>query len=235
MESSFAIAGHYNIAMIPAQELNRLLQADESDALERKASLADVERIRNSIIAFANDLAGRGRGVLIIGQSPDKTVIGLKESPDEAQQAISHIARTRCHPAIHVVIDICEHNAKNVAIVEVRASAARPHFRGECYVRQGSTNRVATDAEIMVLRSAAVDPRVRQLLKWQQEGQTKLTCVQLPIGMWGKVTAELAEVTETYVTLRYNPSHNMTVSLNDIELGYDSQNRRPQITFHREF
>jgi len=116
----------------------------------------------------------------------------------------------------------------------VKVSAARPHFRGECYVRQGSTNRVATDAEIIVLRSAAVDPKVRQLLKWQEEGKIKLTCVQLPTGIWGRVSAELAEVTDTYVALRYNPSFTLTVPLAGLQLGYDFQNRRPQVTFQRE-
>ncbi len=219
--------------MISTEQLNFLLDADESDTLERKASLADSEGIRNSIIAFANDMAGRGGGTVIIGQNPDKTVLGLKVSGDEAQQKISHIARTRCYPAIHVIIDICEHNTERVAIVEVRASVARPHFRGECYVRQGSTNRVATDAETMAMRAATTDPKVRQLLKWQQEGKTKLTCVQLPVGTWGPTTAELAEVTETYVALRYTPTFTMTVSLAELNLGYDSKNQQPQVTFHR--
>lgn len=219
--------------MISVEQLNRLLQADESDTLERKASLADNEGIRNSMIAFANDLAGRGGGTIIVGQNPDKTVLGLKISGDEAQQRISNIARTRCYPAIHVVIDIFEHNAERVAIVEVKASVARPHFRGECYLRQGSTNRVATDAEIMAMRAATIDPKVRQLLKWQQEGKTKLSCVQLPVGTWGRATVELAEVTETYVALRYNPTFTMTVSLAELNLGYDSKNQQPQVTFHR--
>jgi len=103
--------------MISAEELNRLLSADETDTLERKASLADNEGIRNSMIAFANDLAGRGGGTIIIGQNPDKTVVGLKVGGDEAQRTISHLARTRCYPAIHLIIEICEHKAKSLAIV----------------------------------------------------------------------------------------------------------------------
>jgi hypothetical protein len=220
--------------MVSAEELNRLLDADESDTLERKASLADTEGIRNSMIAFANDLAGRGGGTIIIGQNPDKTVGGLRVGADEAQQTISRLARNRSYPAIHVIIEICEHASKNLAIVEVKASAAKPHFRGECYVRQGSTNRVATDAEIMVLHAATSDPKVRQLLKWQQEGKMKVTCVQLPTGTWGRVTADLVEVTDTYVSLSYNPTFTLTVPLSNLQLGYDSKNQRPQVSFRRE-
>ncbi|HTU50492.1 MAG TPA: ATP-binding protein [Acidobacteriaceae bacterium] len=219
--------------MISLDELNSLVDADESDTLERKASLADTDAIRNTLIAFANDLAGRGGGKIIIGQNPDKTIAGISVGADEAQQTISNLARNRCRPSIPVIIDIYEHHAKRIAVVDVKASLARPHFRGDCYVRQGSTNRVATDAEIMVLHSAAVDPKVRQLLTWQQEGKTTLTCVQLPTGMWGLISAELAEINGTYIVLRHSPSFSMTVPLEDLRLGYDYQRKQPQVTFQR--
>ena len=40
-------------------ELLQLLTAGESDRVERKASLADGDKIRQAICAFANDLVGR--------------------------------------------------------------------------------------------------------------------------------------------------------------------------------
>jgi Putative DNA-binding domain len=220
--------------MIFPDDLERLLTSDESDVIERKASLADEDGIRKSIITFANDLANRGGGRIVIGQQPDKTVIGLKVAADEAQQTISNLARNRCFPAISVVIDICDYKGRSVAVVDVKTSPARPHFHGACYVRQGSTNRIATDAEIMVLRSANANPKLAQLLRWVQEGKTKITADQVPTGMWGRAQVELIEVTDNYVALRYNPSTTITVSLNDLELGYDHQNKRPLIKFRRE-
>jgi hypothetical protein len=219
-------------------ELKRLLNADESDTLERKASIADEESIRNTMIAFANDLAGRGGGTIIIGQGPDKAVVGLRIESDKAQQKIANLARNGCRPAIHVGIEICEYEAKSLAIVDVRSSAAKPHFRGDCYVRQGSTNRAATDAEIIVLRSTTADPKLRQLMKWKEEGQRKLTCVQLQPSGFTKlrsvVVADFQEITETYIVLGYPGSFVLTVPLEELRLGFDHQNKRPEITFVRE-
>ena len=81
-------------------DIERLLASDESEVIERKESLSDKDGIRDAMIYFANDLAGKGIGWLIIGQSPDKDVKGLKVSNDEAKRIIADIARNSCRPAI---------------------------------------------------------------------------------------------------------------------------------------
>jgi len=48
-------------------ELEILLRSGESDRVERKASLAARDKIRQAICAFANDLPGYGRP----GESPN--------------------------------------------------------------------------------------------------------------------------------------------------------------------
>lgn len=219
--------------MLP-DEIKGLLNAEESETLEKKASLADEGAIRRSMIAFANDLAGRGGGKIVIGQEPTGRVVGLKVGGDEAQRTISNLARTRCFPAIPISIDMCDYKGALVAIVTVKTSVARPHFRGECFVRQGSTNRSATDAEIMVLRYATVNPKIRQLMNWIQEGNTTITCEQLPVGLWGRAEVEIVALTDTYIALKYSSSETKTVSLDSLELGYDYQKGRPLIRFSRE-
>jgi hypothetical protein len=225
--------------MIAQAELDRLLQADESDILERKASLADEKSIRFAMLAFANDIANRGGGKIIIGQMPDKTIVGLKADADSASQKITHIARTGCHPAIHVVIDICHVQGENVAIVDVQASIAKPHFRGECYVRQGSTNRIATDAEIVMLRASSVDPKLRQLLEWQQSGKTRVTCRQAQevarTTIYTTVYGKIFEIKETYIVLEYDltPIFRLAVPLNELTLGYDYERNQPLLGFPR--
>jgi hypothetical protein len=218
--------------MIAPAELSRLLNAEESDTLERKASLSDPEKIRNAMIAFANDIAGRGGGKIIIGQEDNKTVAGLKVGNDEAQRRISDIARNRCRPSIPVDIEICEHEGKFLAIVDVKASAARPHCRGDWVVRQGSTNRVATDAEIMVLRSAVSNPKARQLLEWLHAGKTTFLCAPHPTGIHGRFVAELVQVKETYVV--FGGPNQFTVPLDKLHLGFDPQNNRPIISYPME-
>lgn len=54
------------------QELETLLQDLESDGVERKASAADGEKIRQALCAFANDLPNhRQPGVLFVGVHDD--------------------------------------------------------------------------------------------------------------------------------------------------------------------
>jgi hypothetical protein len=218
--------------MISHAELLRLLSAEESDTLERKASLSDQEKVRNSMIAFANDIAGRGGGKIIIGQEDNKTVVGLKGSVDEAQRTLSSIARHRCHPSIPIDIEACQHEGKLLVIVDVKTSARRPHFRGDCFVRQGSTNQVATDAEIMALRSMVFNPKARQLLEWLHAGKTSIICEPLPTGLHGRFVATLVEVKETYIV--FGGPVQFTVSLDKLQLGFDPQSNRPLISYPLE-
>jgi ATP-dependent DNA helicase RecG len=53
-------------------ELLVLLNDLESDRVERKASLADRDRIREAICAFANDIPDHGQaGVILVGVDDD--------------------------------------------------------------------------------------------------------------------------------------------------------------------
>lgn len=219
--------------MISPEELDRLLKAEESDSFERKASLSDKDSIRDTIIAFANDIANRGGGTLLLGQRPDKSLVGLMQCEDEAQRLVSEIARNRVYPAVHITIDVCKREAKTLLVVTIPSSVGRPHFRGPCYVRQGSSNRVATDAESMALRAAARDEKVRQLLTWLQQGETRITCERLPSGRWGRVTGALMEVTPTYATLDDSggQSSARSVALSELQLGYDHSKKRPLVRY----
>jgi hypothetical protein len=220
-----------------SEEVNRLLRSEESDRLERKASLSDPEAIRDTFIQFANDLAGRGGGHVIIGQAPDKTLQGLLVGEDEAQQRLADIARTRCRPAIPVLIELHSINGIRIAIVDVKVSAARPHFTGNCYVRIGSTKRVATDAEIMALRYTSEDPKIAELQSWLAEGAGKrvITTAQMPKDpmrgspFTGAMT--LLEVRATYIVLQSGNETPVTLPIKELETAWDYRNDRPQISY----
>lgn len=216
------------------EQVKQLLAGDESDRLERKASLSDSDGIRDTLIQFANDLAGRGGGHLIIGQAPDKSIVGLRVSDDEAQQKIAGIARDKCRPAIPIKVECHETGTGRVAIVDVRASAARPHFTGNCYVRAGSTKRSATDAEIMVLRHLGADPKLAVVQKWLADGKTLIRAVQRPDARHSSAyesDARLLEVHETYIVLQFSNSTPVTLALSAFEPGWDFAKKRPQITY----
>ncbi|KAA5596723.1 ATP-binding protein [Blastochloris sulfoviridis] len=58
--------------MLSEDELLALFRSPESDRVERKASVANADGIRQAICAFANDLAGHERpGVVFVGQHDD--------------------------------------------------------------------------------------------------------------------------------------------------------------------
>ncbi|MCL6501644.1 MAG: ATP-binding protein, partial [Pirellulales bacterium] len=61
-----------NATMLDDHELEALLADLEPDRVERKASLANPDKIREAICAFANDMPGHGRpGVVFIGVNDD--------------------------------------------------------------------------------------------------------------------------------------------------------------------
>jgi hypothetical protein len=219
-----------------AEQVKDLLQADESDRLERKQSLSDQDAIRDTFIQFANDLAGRGGGHLIVGQAPDKRIVGLRVDNDEAERKLADIARNQCRPAIPVIIECHSVEAARIAIVDVRASVARPHFTGNCYVRVGSTKRAATDAEIMALRNSGIDPKIAELQGWLADGKTVITTLQRPRDPLRsssyKGVVKLLEIRATYVVLQTDGKEPpVTLSLSELETGWDYRNQRPLITY----
>jgi hypothetical protein len=217
------------------EDVDRLLNAEESDVLERKASLSDKDGIRDTIIAFANDITNRGGGKIIVGQGPAKNIVGLAVGADEAQRIVSDIARNRVYPAVYIALEAFERDTKTFLIITVPPSTGRPHFRGACYIRQGSTNRIATDAETMALRVTLADEKFRQLFTWFQLGQTRVTCDRLPSGMWGRIAGVLMEVTPTYATIdEGGPQFIRSVALTELQLGYDHQAKRPLVRYRAE-
>lgn len=128
-------------------EIATLARSDESDRVERKESLSD--RVRKTICAFANDLAGHRRpGLVLVGQRDDKTCANLTVD----DQLLTTLAGIRVEssfapfPSIDVrrmVIDGCD-----VAAIVVHVSSSPPvRYDGRIMVRVGPTTRVATPEE----------------------------------------------------------------------------------------
>jgi Putative DNA-binding domain len=221
---------------VTLKDIEKLLAADESETLERKQSL-DKEGVCKSIIAFANDLYGHGRGFIIVGQAPNKDLIGLPVGDDEAQRTITDFARNNCCPAIPVSVECHEKDGKRLAVVEVRASPARPHFMGRALVRMGSTTRAATDAEIILLRAVEQDRKVAILKRWLDEGNTTVVFWQMAaagrdFAMSPRVEqARLLEVNEQWIVLVLG-STKRAFPFCEFNIGYDPQQNLPQIRYH---
>jgi hypothetical protein len=219
-----------------ADPVQNLIDAEESETLERKQGL-DKEGICKSIIAFANDLYGRGGGHVIVGQAPDKRIVGLLQSDDEIQRMVTDLARNNCFPAIPVSVECHEKEGKSLAIIEVRTSPARPHFLGRSLVRMGSTTRTATDAEIILMRGMEQDRKLATLKRWLDEGKINVIFWQVPAAGQDFARsprveeARLVEVNANWIVLLLGNS-TRAFPLSEFSLGYDPQQDRPQIRYH---
>ncbi|MEW6498272.1 MAG: ATP-binding protein [Cyanobacteriota bacterium] len=131
------------------EELESLLNDLESDRVERKASIADRNVIRQAICAFANDLPNHQQpGVLLIGVNNDGTCANLPIT-DQLLLTLSDIrsdGNILPFPSMIVqkrIISGCE-----LAIVIVEPSDAPPvRFNGRVWVRVGPRRATATAEE----------------------------------------------------------------------------------------
>src|SRR5262245_8678166 len=78
-------------------ELLALLTQDEDGFLERKTQGRRAE-VAEALVAFANSVPDGREGVLLIGQGPDKKIVGVV-NPDELQRSIKEWA-DRCYPPV---------------------------------------------------------------------------------------------------------------------------------------
>jgi ATP-dependent DNA helicase RecG len=130
-------------------ELASLLVDLESDRVERKASFANPDRVREAVSAFANDLPDhRAPGVIFVGVHDNGSCTGLPIT----DQLLLTLADMRSDgnivpfPSLNVqkrVINGCE-----LAAVIVQPSEAPPvRFQGRVWIRVGPRRAIATPEE----------------------------------------------------------------------------------------
>src|SRR5712671_6040263 len=116
-----------------ASHLSRLVQAQESLFIERKAKVPS-EGLGPSVGSFANTLGG----ILILGIDDDGNVVGF-EPPGRADLAdwVRERLRAELDPIPPFVADVFEYEGKSVGLVKVAESFDTPHITaaGAVYVR----------------------------------------------------------------------------------------------------
>lgn len=129
------------------QELQTLIQQGENAAVEFKALPLRPEALAREMVAFANSAGG----TILLGVADDGTVLGIDGS-EQLEEWVMNIARTAVIPALTVTYETVAINATRVAVVGVPKGSDKPYQTGDKYLmRVGSTNRVATQAELMRL------------------------------------------------------------------------------------
>jgi len=130
-------------------EVLALLEDQESDRMERKASFSDPHKVRQAVCAFANDMPGHGKpGVVFIGVNPDGSCAKLPITEDLLAN-LAHIrddGNIQPIPSITVqkrVLDGCE-----VAAVIVEPSEAPPvRYKTQVWIRVGPRRAIASAEE----------------------------------------------------------------------------------------
>ncbi|QQZ29981.1 transcriptional regulator [Thiothrix subterranea] len=129
------------------QELQTLIQQGENAAVEFKALPLRPEALAREMVAFANSAGG----TILLGVADDGTVLGIDGS-EQLEEWVMNIARTAVIPALTVTYGTVAINATRVAVVGVPKGSDKPYQTGDKYLmRVGSTNRVATQSELMRL------------------------------------------------------------------------------------
>lgn len=127
-------------------ELLSLLSDLESDRVERKASLANPDRIREAICAFANDLPEhRKPGVIFIGVNDDGTCSNLEVT----DKLLLTLADMRDDGLIQPLpsLEVQKKNLQDceITVVVVHPSQAPPvRYKGRTWIRVGPRRAVAT-------------------------------------------------------------------------------------------
>lgn len=145
-----------------ASEILRLVTDLESDRVERKEALSDVDRVCQAICAFANDLPGHARpGVVAIGVDDAGRPSGLAVDDTLLRRLADLRDNGRIYPFPSLRVDRLALREADIAVVVVEPSTSPPvQFRGRTWVRVGPRRAIATPEEEMRLserrRGAAV-------------------------------------------------------------------------------
>jgi len=130
------------------QYIEQLIQQGENSSIEFKSSDVKPDAIAKEIVALAN-LTG---GTILIGVEDDGKITGLQPNKNH-EEWIMNIARNNINPAIIITYQQFEIYDKTIAIINVPKGKDKPYqtLDGKYYIRVGSTNRIASIAELMRL------------------------------------------------------------------------------------
>ena len=131
------------------EELQYLLADIESDRVERKASVADSDKISQAICAFANDVPNHQLpGVVFVGVNDDGTSAGLQITDQLLQTLAAMRSDGNIVPLPTMTVQKKTLNSCEVAVVVVQFSFAPPvRFKGRVWIRVGPRRAIASADE----------------------------------------------------------------------------------------
>ena len=137
------------------EELLQIIEYNEADCVEFKESLSSsaVERIREAICAFANDLPAHEKpGFVFVGVSDNKTIVGLPVTDRLLQQLANMKTDGNIVPPPSLSVEKRVLQGKEIAVVTVQPSDSPPvRYKGAIHIRTGPRRGTATAQDERIL------------------------------------------------------------------------------------
>lgn len=209
------------------ETLRNRLRDSEDRFTERKSKGASSEKIRETLIAFANSLQDGEEAILFIGVSDKGSFLGV-DNVDKRQREIRSDAQTKCYPPIQIQCEVLKESGIEVLAVTVPFSRNKPHFGGPAYVRVGSENVRATQEILENLITSRNDP-ARMILSYRD--QDSLVMLDL-LPDHSRVQCKVLDCNSQYARFRDERGGIRSISLGSIRISWEGQMNMPLIVEH---
>jgi len=138
--------------MVSESNLKSLIQQGENVSLEFKSSDVKAGSIAREIISFAN----KDGGTLLLGVLDDGQIEGLSGEKSH-EEWVANIAGNNVIPAVDLSFSTDIIDGRKIGVIGIPKGRDKPYQTtdGKYYIRVGSTNRIATQAELLRLFQAS--------------------------------------------------------------------------------
>ena len=137
--------------MLNEKELQEILTQGENSSVEFKSVPLRPEALAREIVAFANT----NGGVILLGVNDSGKIEGLDSTRNYEEWAMN-IARNNVSPAIAIEYETLQIQNTQLGCISVQKGLDKPYQTADqYYLRVGSTNRRATQTELLRLFQAA--------------------------------------------------------------------------------
>lgn len=138
----------------------KLLKGGESETVEFKTSLSQMDKILETISAFSNS----NGGTIVVGVDDKSRILGISIGSNTLENLANDIKRST-DPQIFPSVETAEIEGREVILIQVLESREKPvFFRDRAYKRVGRTNQKISSSEI---RKMAKEEKKK--LSWDEQ------------------------------------------------------------------
>ncbi len=201
------------------EDLHTRLRNFEDPFVERKAG-SDINDCLKTAVAFANSLPIDAPGVLFVPVS-DKGTIQPGQDLEKLQRTISERIN-RAYPPIKYLQKILGSGSDQFLAGIIWGSAARPHFAGPSYVRDGAETKIASEKQFEEL-IATRQSKVYEILRWKGRA-VSLIRFQVSRGVrrgGAPIEARVEDCNQFFVALRLASGDLISEPTERVTINYD--------------